>query len=165
VQHPFRLSQRRKPESSTEQYGRVLRAALETYLDRPRVPSLEAFLEETGQRLADGSIANAQESLEQFVSGLLSPLARDRERYNARRLELEALRPDRRLSAVHEAAVEFLRGGDRVTQLQLNVLGTVILDADRVRARKKEQEAEAWHRAVAQVQGKLLKALQAVQRD
>jgi parallel beta-helix repeat protein len=164
VQHVFRLSQKFKPETSVSIYAPVLRAALDHYLDLPRVPSVSSFGGQVEQRLADGSLANSNEAFLQFIVELLGPSTNGWEELNARRLELEALRPDRRLSTVHEEAVKLLRGDVRVRNLQSEVLLKTV-EGDWASSAQKEKDTDYWSGIVARVESKLRAALKAVMRD
>lgn len=163
MQHLFRLSQKLKPETSVSQYAPVLGAALDAYLDRPTVPALSTFAANVEQRLADGTMTDSGASFQQFIVEFLTPGTSAWEQYNARRLELEALRPDHRLSTVHEEAVKLLRGGDRVWNLQVEVLMKSV-EGNWALVAQREKDVEFWGSIAARIEDKLKEALEAVQR-
>ncbi|WP_160163214.1 HEAT repeat domain-containing protein [Nitrolancea hollandica] len=150
MQYLFRLSQRLKPEISVEQYAPIYRAAFEEIDSAPAPPDFN-----------DPFFLAADQN--EFV-GFFQQQAAYWERVNARRLELEALRPDHRLSRLHEETVKYLRGTLRV----MNILAEstiAVSQGDLSTARQKEAEAESWAPVLTNVARKLSNALRQIQDE
>lgn len=149
----FRLSQTFKPEASVDQYAPVLNAALDALLDTP----LEAI--ELDTKINDGSLAmETPEAFQMLLQGYFGSMSGHWERLNARRLELEALRLEHRLSAVHENSVATLRGGLRLINLRGEVTGQSA-KGDWAAAQRMQKELDFWSGVVESVMNKLSAAL------
>jgi hypothetical protein len=145
VQYLFRLSQRSKPIVSVEQYAPLLRAAFE---ELGRVPNPPQVQDPSPPEV----IAYLQEQSAYW------------ERVNARRIELEAARPDQRLKTIHEEAVKFFRASLKV----LNILGestAAAMQGNFAQMRRKEAEAESRAPVLESISGKLRNAFQVVQQQ
>lgn len=145
MQQLFRLGQMFKPVTSVEQYAPLLRAVFAELQRMPEPP--------------EGGDPSSPE-----VVQYLKDRSAHWERLNARRLEFEAVRPDPRLSRVHEESVKFIRAN--LTVLNILAESTVaVMNGDLALMQRKEREAESWAPVLESVSGKLGRALKNVQGE
>jgi hypothetical protein len=133
-----------KPELSVDQYSPLLRAALQSVVE------------------GEAEVAKLAETLDnQGSSDMLGYLQRQSlffEQVNARRVELEAVRPEHRLQAVHTEAVKFLRCYLKVMNASAGSLAAAV-QGNFVESRRLRTEADSWSPTLATVSRKLAAAL------
>lgn len=155
MQFVFRLGQRSKPEASVEQYGVLLGAAWEASVTNP---SLHGFPMRLYRPLDDEDHDRFRRDYLEYAQ--LVAAAWDQ--LNARRLELEAVRTDSRLSRVHEGAVKTFRGDLELHNAQAK-RSTAIVEGNIAAVQKADNEAKRWQTIVERIDRKLASALRQVQ--
>jgi hypothetical protein len=140
---PFAMG---KPVASVDQYAPVLRAALLALGEAP--PD------------ADELDPGDQEAVVAFVQSLSEIW----EIVNARRLELEQIQPEPRLSAVHTEAVKLLRAYITVMNAS-NGSMVAALQGDFAKRHKLQKEADSWAPVMQSVAQKLTRALKQMQSE
>jgi hypothetical protein len=156
VQFLFRLGQRSKPEASVEQYGALLGAAWEASVTNP---SLHGF----PMRLYRPSDDEDPDRFRRDYLEYAQLVADAWDQLNARRLEFESVRPDSRLSRVHEEAVKAFRGDLELHNHQAK-RNIAIVEGNIAAAQKADNEAKHWKSIVERIDRKLAAALRKVQR-
>jgi hypothetical protein len=183
MQFLFRLAQKSKPQVSTEQYGALLRAAWEAGHEPPPPPDLYSRLYHPSHDY--GALLRPLWIDPPFLGGVPMQLYRPvddenpdalRREYlqyaqegahafdqlNARRLELEAVRPDSQLSRVHEEAVKSFRGLLELRNARAK-RDIAMVEGNFAAAQKADNEVHHWWVICDRVDRKLAAALRQVQ--
>lgn len=181
MQFLFRLAQKSKPEVSAEQYGALLRATWQAsginpslhdfptrlyhpsddygallhavWLDDPLDPHKELY------RPSDDEDPDA---LRRDYMEYAKLVADAWDQLNARRLELEAVRPDSRLSRVHEEAVKSCRGQLEIRNAR-SKRDIAMVEGNFAAAKKADSDFHQWRFTCERIDRKLAAALRQVQ--
>jgi hypothetical protein len=156
MQHLFRLSQRSKPQVSTEQYAALLRATWEASQIDPSVHGFPSRLYRPSD--SEDPYVFRLEYLEYAQRN-----ANAFDQLNARRMDLEAVRPDSRLSRVHEEAVKSFRGALELHNAIAKRDIVMLEGGNYAAAQKADSEVRHWQLVCQRVNKKLAAALRQVQ--
>ena len=140
-----------KPTVSVDQYAPLLRAAMLEFFEGAPTPTDE-LIDQQGR--INGPV------LQRYLQGQAAFF----ERVNARRLELEQVKPEPRLSEIHDESVKFLRAAMTALNLSAEALQAA-MQGDFAKRRRKDAEYESWNNTVDQIMNKLGNALRKLRSD
>jgi hypothetical protein len=140
-----------KPTVSVDQYAPILQAAMRDFFEGAP-DSTEELIDQDGHINGPALQRNLQAQAALF------------ERVNARRLELEQVKPEPRLTAVHDESVKFLRAALTTLNITAESLQAA-LEGDFNKKRRKDAEYEFWNSTIDDIMNKLGGVLRKLQND